>query len=126
MQTYGVIDQKCNATLSVYVHNFQMVTSKLLETKLEVNETLKDINENAETEQAKTSILQLQSRTSEQILTDDSLKSSFAKKAPEDSATLKLHEYEPCAPLSNFPEEKCGEVQQFFVNKVILGPLTNS
>ena len=119
MKTYGQVDQKCKATLSVYVQNFQTVTSKLLENKLETTEELFDNDGRDETEQAKTSILQLESRTSEHTLTDDTLmKSSDTKKAPKDIATLRLHEYEPCTPLSSFPEESCGDVEKFSVNKV--------
>ena len=119
MKTYGHVNQKCKATISVYVQNFQTVTSKLLENKLETTEVLLDNDGKDVTEQAKTSILQLESRTSEHTLTNDTLmKSSDAKKAPKDVATLKLQEYEPCAPLSSFPEESCGDVEKFSANKV--------
>ena len=54
MQTYGNIDQKCKATISVYAQNFQTVTSKLLETKLESNEVMKGLDMVEEKEKAKT------------------------------------------------------------------------
>ena len=120
MQTYGYIDQKCKATISVYAHNFQTVTSKLLETKLETNETIKEFDISEEKEKAKATLLQLESKTSEQTLTDDSLKqSSELKIARKDSATLSLHVIEPCAPLSNLPEEHYREIPKFSVEKVI-------
>ena len=119
MRAYGYVDQKCNATMSVYEHNFQTVTSKLLETKLETNEVMKGLDMVEEKEKAKTSVLQLESRTGEQIFIDDTLiQTSDSKKTSKDVATPKLHEIEPCAPLSNLPEEHCGEVQQFSVQKV--------
>ena len=95
------------------------MTSKLLETKLETNEVMKDFDKVEEKETAKTSVLQLETRTGEQTFTDDTLiQTSDSKKAPKDVATPKLHEIVPCAPLSNLPEEQCGEVQQFSVEKV--------
>ena len=120
MQTYGYIDQKCKATISVYAQNFQTVTSKLLETKLETNETIKEFDISEEKEKAKATLLQLESKTSEQTLTDHSLKqSSELKTARKDSATLSLHAIEPCAPLSNLPEEHYGEIPKFSVENVI-------
>lgn len=105
--------------MSVYEHNFQTVTSKLLETKLETNVVMKGLDMVEEKEKAKTSVLQLESRTGEQIFTDDTfIQTSDSKKTSKDVATPKLHEIEPCAPLSNLPEEHCGEVQQFSVQKV--------
>ena len=119
MQTYGYIDQKCKATISLYAHNFQTVTSKLLETKLETNEAIKEFDISEEKERAKPTLLQLESKTSEQTLTDDTLKESTELKITrKDSATLSLHAIEPCAPLSNLPEEHYGEIPRFAFEKV--------
>jgi len=113
------MDQNCKATLSIYEQNFQTVASKLLETKLEVSENMQtdDILEGKE--RVQTRLLHLESTREEHALIDDTIiPSDDYKKVPHDTATPKLHEIEPCVPLSNLPEEYCDEFKESSVEKV--------
>ena len=72
-------------------------------------------------ERVQTRILHLESKSEEHALTDDTIITSHDhKKVSQDIATPKLHEIEPCVPLSNLPEEYCDELKEISVEKVNL------
>ena len=119
MQHHEYNDQKTKATMSVYEKNFQTVSNKLLETKLEELETIQHIEKPEEVERVKTNIVQMEGTAHEQVMMGDTiLLTNGGKEISRDVAIPILHEIEPCTPLSNMPEEYCDDFKQFSVEKV--------
>ena len=120
MQNHELNDQKTKATMTVYEKNFQAVSNKLLETKLEELETIRQIEKPDAVEGVKTNIVHMEGTAHEQVLMDDNiLLTTDDNEIAHDVAIPRLQEIEPCTPLSNIPEEYYADLRPFSVVKVI-------
>ena len=120
MQDYEYDDQKTKAIMATYERNFQTVSNKLMETKLEEVEAMKSIQSPEPTiERGNTNIVQSEGTSHEQVLTVDTvLVTNDNAEVSRGIAIPGLQEMEPCTPLTDMPEESCDDLKNRAISQV--------
>ena len=119
MQNHAYDDQKANATMTIYQTNFQAVSNKLLQTKLEELESIPPVSSPQAIEGLKPNIALKEIAAQEQILIDDTISSTnIPSQLCSDVATPEIQQIDPCSPVLNMPEEYCEDLKQSYADMV--------
>ena len=119
VQDHDYDDQKAKATMTIYQKNFQTVSNKLLETKLEEVEAIPSVSNTEAIEVMTPNIVVKEIAAQEQVHIDDTISSTrIPTQISFDVATPEVQQIEPCIPISNMPEEYCDDLQQSYVDMV--------